>query len=31
VGDWRVRFDMDASAKTITVVAVLPRGAAYKL
>lgn len=30
VGDWRVLFDMDAAARIITVVAVRPRGDAYK-
>lgn len=30
VGEWRVRLDMDANPRVITVVAVLPRGAAYK-
>ncbi len=29
VGDWRVRFERDAEAHTISVVRILPRGRAY--
>jgi mRNA-degrading endonuclease RelE of RelBE toxin-antitoxin system len=29
VGDWRVRFERDASAREIVVLRVLPRGRAY--
>ncbi len=30
VGDWRVRFERDAEARTIFVVRILPRGRAYE-
>ena len=30
VGGWRVRFEVDRSARLITVLAVRPRGDAYK-
>lgn len=30
VGDWRVRFQIDASAREIQVLRVLPRGRAYR-
>lgn len=30
VGDWRVRFTRDASARAVIVLRVLPRGRAYR-
>jgi len=30
VGDWRVRFERDPSARVIYVLRVLPRGRAYR-
>ena len=30
VGDWRVLYEIDASANLLNVVAVLPRGRAYR-
>lgn len=30
VGDWRVRFQIDATAREIQVLRVLPRGRAYR-
>jgi mRNA interferase RelE/StbE len=30
VGDWRVRFERDASTRKITILRVLPRAKAYK-
>ena len=30
VGDWRVLYEIDASANLLKVVAVLPRGRAYR-
>jgi mRNA-degrading endonuclease RelE of RelBE toxin-antitoxin system len=30
VGDWRVRFVVDLPARVVTILAVLPRGQAYK-
>jgi mRNA interferase RelE/StbE len=30
VGDWRVRFILDASKRTMIVMRVLPRGSAYR-
>jgi mRNA interferase RelE/StbE len=30
VGDWRVLYRIDATARTLTVLRVLPRGRAYR-
>ena len=30
VGDWRVLYRLDAEAKTMTIIEVLPRGDAYR-
>jgi mRNA interferase RelE/StbE len=30
VGDWRLRFQLDHAARTLTVLRILPRGRAYR-
>ena len=30
VGDWRVLYTLDAEVRTVTIVAVVPRGGAYR-
>jgi len=30
VGDWRIRFGLDASARIVVILRVLPRGRAYR-
>jgi mRNA-degrading endonuclease RelE of RelBE toxin-antitoxin system len=30
VGDWRIRFGLDARAQTVVILQVLPRGRAYR-
>ena len=30
VGDWRIRFGLDADTETVVILRVLPRGRAYR-